>query len=133
MLGEMLGEESSKVTGYRVLPPEGGVPKVEVSFEASGTLLGIAETTIATYWSVARPDGSLFGEAHGIVTGAGGETATWVANGVGKMTGKGSAASWRGAVYYQTAAPPWARLNSVVAVFEYEADGNGNSTAKLRE
>lgn len=75
----------------------------------------------------------LFGEAHGIVTGAGGETATWVANGVGKMTGKGSAASWRGAVYYQTAAPPWARLNSVVAVFEYEADGNGNSTAKLRE
>ncbi len=33
MLGEILGEERGKVTLYRVLPPEGGAPKVEVSFQ----------------------------------------------------------------------------------------------------
>src|SRR5260370_23909187 len=133
MLGEILGEERGKVTVYRVLPPEGGAPKVEVSFQANGTLLGVGETSIATYRSVARPDGTLFGEGHGIVTGAGGETATWVGNGIGKMAGKGSAASWRGAVYYQTASPKWARLNGIAAVFEYETDENGNTTATLWE
>ena len=90
MLGEVLGEERGKVTVYRVLPPEGGASKVEVSFQSSGTLLGIAETSIATYWSMVRPDGTLFGEGHGIVTGEGGESATWIGNGVGKMAGKGS-------------------------------------------
>jgi hypothetical protein len=133
MLGEVLGEERGKVTVYRVLPPEGGASKVEVSFQSSGTLLGIAETSIATYWSMVRPDGTLFGEGHGIVTGEGGESATWIGNGVGKMAGKGSAASWRGAVYYQTASPKWARLNGVAAVFEYETDENGNTTAKIWE
>jgi hypothetical protein len=133
MLGEMLGEEHGKVTVYRVLPPEGGAPKVEVSFQSSGTILGIAVTSLSTYLSVARPDGTLFGEGHGIVTGAGGETATWVGHGVGRMIGNGSAASYRGAIYYQTTAPNWARLKGVAVVFEYETDWNGNMTIKFWE
>jgi len=82
---------------------------------------------------VHRPDGTLFGEGHGVLTGQGGESATWIGSGVGRMTGKGSAAIWRGAVYYQTASPKWARLNGVAAVFEYETDEHGNTTAKLWE
>jgi len=133
MLGEQIGEEKGRVTVYRVLPPEGGAPKVEVSFQATGTILGVAETSIATYWSVVRPDGTLFGEGHGVVTGAGGESATWIGHGVGRMSGKGAAASWRGAVYYQTASQKWARLNSVAAVFEYETAEDGTTTSKLWE
>jgi hypothetical protein len=134
MLGEALGEEHGKVTVYRVLPPEGGAaPKVEVSFQATGTILGVAETDIGTYLSVVRPDGTLFGEGHGILTGQEGESATWIGNGVGRMTGKGSAVTWRGAVYYQTASPKWARLNGIAAVFEYETDETGNTTSKLWE
>jgi hypothetical protein len=102
MLGNLIGDESGKVTGVRVLPPQGGAPSVEVSFQASGKLHGVAATNIGTYSSVVRPDGTLFGEGSGVVTGGGGELATWVGHGVGKMTGKGLAASWRGAIYYQT-------------------------------
>jgi hypothetical protein len=49
------------------------------------------------------------------------------------MSGKGSAATWRGAVYYQTASPKWTRLNGIAAVFEYETHENGNTTARVWE
>jgi hypothetical protein len=41
MLGELIGEERGKLTGLRVLPHEGSGPKVEVTFRASGKMLGI--------------------------------------------------------------------------------------------
>ena len=40
MLGEQIGEETGQITAMRVLPAEGAGPKVEVSFQSSGTLLG---------------------------------------------------------------------------------------------
>lgn len=133
MLGEQLGEERGKVTGTRVLPPDGQGLKVEVSFQAAGRILGVETTDVGTYWSVVRPDGFLFGEGHGVVTSKDGDVATWTGNGVGKLTGRGSAASWRGAIYYQSASPKFARLNGVAGVFEYEVDENGNTQAKIWE
>ena len=62
MLGEKLGEMHGKITGQRVLPTEGGIPKVETSFEIGGTLLETEATLMGTYWSVVRADGSLYGE-----------------------------------------------------------------------
>ena len=47
MLGEVVGEEHGKVTVYRVLPPEGGASKVEVSFQASGTLHGAVPVLVS--------------------------------------------------------------------------------------
>ncbi len=133
MLGEQLGEERGKVTGTRVLPPDGQGLKVEVSFQAAGRILGMETTDMGTYWSVVRPDGFLFGEGHGVVTSKDGDVATWTGNGVGKLTGRGSAVSWRGAIYYQSASPKFARLNGVAGVFEYEVDENGNTQAKIWE
>ena len=63
MLGEQLGEETGQVIGTRVLPDEGAGPEVEVSFQASGTALGVHGNNVGTYVSVARPDGTLFGRA----------------------------------------------------------------------
>jgi hypothetical protein len=100
---------------------------------ARSRCIGVATTDIGTYWSVFRPDGSLFGEGHGIITGQGGESATWIGNGVGRLTGKGTAVAWRGAIYYQSTAPQWARLNGMAVIFEYETDENGNTTARLWE
>jgi hypothetical protein len=48
-LGEQLGEASGKVTGTRVLGPEGQQVKVEVSFEGRGTLLGQDIADFGTY------------------------------------------------------------------------------------
>lgn len=132
MLGEKIGESSGKVTSRRVLPNPGGGPKMETSFEASGRLLGVEETETGTYWSALRPDGSLYGEGQGILMGKSGEMATWVGQGVGTIK-KDGGVSYRGAVYYQTASPAWARLNAVAALFEYEVDAQGNTRAQLWE
>jgi len=132
MLGEKLGGESGKVTSQRVLPNPGGGPKMETSFQATGTILGVNETDTGTYSAVVRPDGTVYGEGQGVLMGKGGEVATWVGQGVGTIK-KDGAVSYRGAVYYQTAAPAWSRLNSVAAIFEFEVDGQGNSKSEIWE
>ena len=118
MLGEQLGEETGQITGMRVLPDEGVGPRVEASFQASGTLLGIPESDMSTYVSVTRPDGTLFGDGQGVVVTDDGEIAAWRGQGVGRFTGHGTAVSWRGAIYYQTDSERLARLNGVAAVYE---------------
>ena len=133
MLGEMLGEERGKVTGYRVLPSEGQGPKVEVSFQASGRILGIETTDRGTYWSVVRPGGALYGEGQGVLMTKDGEMASYSAQGVGRFTGKGGGVSWRGAIYYQTASQKLARLNGIAVIFEYEVDENDNTHVKFWE
>lgn len=132
MLGEKIGEESGKVTSRRVLANPGGAPKVETSFEASGKLLGVDETEIGTYWSMVRPDGSLYGEGQGVIMGKDGDMASWVGQGVGTIK-KDGAVSYRGAVYYQSASPKWTRLNTVAGIFEYEVDAQGNTRSQLWE
>jgi hypothetical protein len=131
MLGELISESHGKRTARRVLSASPGF-KVEVSFEADGKLLGMGARTIATYWSEARPDGSLYGEGQAVVITQDGETATWRGQGVGKFL-DGGAVSYRGAVYYSTASPKLARLNTVAVVFEFEVDANGNTREKSWE
>lgn len=132
MLGDKIGGEVGKVTAQRVLANPGGGPKMETSFQASGKLLSVSETSRATYTSAVRPDGTLYGEGQGIVMGEGGEMATWIGQGVGTLK-KGGAVSYRGAVYYQSSSPKWSRLNNVAAVFEYEVDAKGNTKSQLWE
>ena len=131
MLGELISESHGRRTIRRVLSASPGF-KVEVSFEAEGKLLGMGAHTIATYWSEGRPDGSLYGEGQAVVITQDGETATWKGQGVGKFL-DGGAVSYRGAVYYSTASPKLARLNTVATVFEFEVDANGNTREKSWE
>lgn len=128
MLGEMLGETRGKRIVRRVLPDG----KVEVTFEDQGTMLGIESSGFGTYWAEIRPDGTIHGEGQGITTTKDGELATWKGIGVGKFSG-GGAVSYRGALSYYSTSPKLARLNSVAAVFEYEADAEGNTHSKLWE
>ena len=132
MLGERIGESTGKVTSQRVLPNPGGAPRMETTFQGIGSLLGVNEKETATYTSVARPDGSLFGEGQGIMMSAEGDVATWIGQGVGTIK-KDGAISYRGAVYLQTASPKWARLNSLAVVYEYEVDSQGNTRSQSFE
>ena len=131
MLGELIFEETGKVMARRVLSVDGGA-KVEVSLQSSGKLLGIETRTTVTYWAGIRQDGSLYGEALGLVVGKGGEQATFKAQGVGKLL-DGGAVSYRGAHYFYSDSPKLSRLNSVAVVFEYEADAEGNTKIKYWE
>ena len=131
-LGELVLDERGSVTSMRVVPgTEGQNPKVEVSFQASGEILGIPATDLGTYIAVTRADGLLYGEGQGIVTTQEGETAVWKGNGVGRPTGRGSAVSWRGAVFYQSSFERLKRLNGVAGIFEYETDENGNTLGRV--
>src|SRR5689334_19544640 len=121
MLGEKIGSTTGKVTGQRVLANPGGGPKMETSFQTTGTLLGVTAREVGTYWAVVRPDGTVYGEGQGVTMGSNGEATTWVGHGVGTIK-KDGAASYRGSVFYQTATPAWSRLNSVAGVFEFEVD-----------
>ncbi len=132
MLGEQIGEGQGKRSARRVLSVDGGTFKVEVSFESKGKLVGVDTHEIGTYWSVPRPDGSLYGEAEGVVLTMDGGMATWKGAGVGKF-GAGGAVSYRGANYYSTSTPKLARLNGIAAVFEFEVDADGNTQSKLYE
>lgn len=133
MLGEQIGQETGQITGMRVLPGDGGGVKVEVSFQSSGTLLGMQGSNIGTYVSVTRPDGSLSGEGQGVVMTGDGETASWHGHGVGRFTGHGTAVSWRGAIFFLTASERLARLNGIAGVFEFETDESGKSENKTYE
>jgi hypothetical protein len=133
MLGELIGEDRGQITSTRVLPTEPGQgPKVEISFEADGTMLGIHSRGVATYWAVPRADGTLFGEGQGLLMSPQGDMATWRAQGVGRISESG-ATEFRGAIYFETASPNWLRLNAIAAVYEYSADESGKTESKLWE
>ena len=132
MLGEQIGEERGQVLVRRVLPGE-GPPKVEVSLEAQGTLVGISTTDIATYTSVIQPDGTIYGEGQGIVRSTdNSEIALWRGSGVGHFSDDGGV-SYRGAIYYQSQTPGFARLNGIAAMFEYRVDASGKTESTLTE
>src|ERR1700693_5791196 len=67
MLGEKIGEETGKVTVQRALASAGGGPRMETTFQATGSILGVGHKTTGTYASEMRPDGTLFGDGQGIV------------------------------------------------------------------
>ena len=135
MLGELICEERVKLTGTRVLPHDGPGPKVEVSFQAGGKMLGVDETDMGTYWSIVRQhgDGAMYGSGDGVLMTTTGEMVTWKGSGVGRFTGRGSGVTFRGVVYYQTASERLRRLNGLAGVYEYETDENGNVALKVWE
>jgi len=132
MLGERIAVMQGKRTNQRVLPLEDGLPKVETSFEVSGTLLGLPARTIVTYWSMVLANGTLYGECpnQGLVLTQSGESATFRAAGVGKFTNASGAAAFRGAIYYASSSPALAKLNDIAVVYEWDVDEHG--AAKLQ-
>src|SRR5262249_61008554 len=89
MLGEQIGEETGKVLVRRVISVEGGT-KVEVTVQSTGRLLGVETRSNVTYVAGVRPDGSVYGEGHGLVIGNGGEQASFKGPGAGKRHGRGA-------------------------------------------
>ncbi|MBM3946755.1 MAG: hypothetical protein FJ315_05075, partial [SAR202 cluster bacterium] len=90
MLGDKIGEERGKTTGMRVLPGDDfRHVKLESSFQASGTLLGIQGTDIGTYVSWERVTGQMYAEGQGIFITNDGESTIWNGHGVGRPIGEG--------------------------------------------
>jgi hypothetical protein len=86
MLGEQVGEEKGKTTSLRVLDVQ--PLKMEISFSGEGKYRGVDGTVSATYWSVLRPDGVLFGEGQAMIMSRDGqEMVTSTGQGIGHLVG----------------------------------------------
>jgi hypothetical protein len=136
VLGEKIGEAAGKIIGERVLGPEdggAGKTRIEVSVQQSGKLLGLESSDILTYWSETREGGVVYGEGRGVTMTKEGDHCTWRGSGIGKLTGKGMAASYRGSMFYEAKGPRLSRLNGLCVVFEFQIDESGNTKAQLFE
>ena len=138
MLGELIEEESGKITGKRVVDVEG--PKIESSFTMNGRWVGQDITDIGTYWGVMREgtetQGVVYGEAQGVATTKDAQgMATYTVQGIGRFTGPGKI-RFHGSVFYRTnptSGGKLSSLNNVVGVFEYQEDEQGNCSVKVWE
>jgi hypothetical protein len=130
MFGDLILEETGKVTSFRVLDAAG--PKVEVSIQTRGKLIGYDYQGRTTYWSEMQPGGFLYGGGQGMYGTMDSDTAVWKGQGTGKIT-PGGGASYRGAVYFINATGKLARLMGTVGVFEYSTDANDNVASKTWE
>src|SRR5438445_13880859 len=99
MLGDQIAEETGKVTGFRVLDAAG--PKVEVSIQTKGKILGSDYQGRASYTSEIQPGGFLFGQGQGAyMTGDG--MAVWKGQGTGRFN-PGGGVSYRGSLHFVSA------------------------------
>ena len=131
MLGEKIGEETGVVTTQRILPSD-GLPRLEISFEASGVYFGVQAVDRGTYTAEMRADGTIYGQGQGVVMGMGGEVATWTGSGVGVFGVNGSI-RYSGAIFYRTSVPAWERLNRCAGVFEYDVDAANKTVGRIWE
>ena len=133
MLGEIIYEETGKTTGLRVLSPEAGEVKVEVTLQTQGKIGGIEETSLWTYWSKTRSDGSIYGEGNGFMTTKDGDVINLTGNGAAMSPGPGGTIHYRGAIHFHTTAERFRKLNGIAGVHEYNVDAEGNTTVKVWE
>src|SRR5262249_36022310 len=110
-----------------------GGPRVEVSVQESGTLLGLETQELLSFWAVLREGGALYGEGRGVAMTKEGDSCSWRGAGIGKPTGRGMAASYRGSIYYEAKAARFSRLNGTCAILEFQTDENGNTKSQLFE
>jgi hypothetical protein len=137
-LGELIEEESGKITGRRVVDVEG--PKIESSFTMNGKWVGQDVTYLGTYWGVMREgietQGVVYGEAQGVATTKDGQgMVTYTVQGIGRSTSPGKI-RFHGSVFYRTTPTSGGKpssLNNKVGVFEYEEDEQGNCSVKVWE
>ena len=133
MLGELIYEEAGTITGTRVLEPGGEESLVEVDLRSEGTIQGVKETTLWTYWSATRADGSIYGEGDGIMTTEHGDIIRLIGSGTAAVGAPGSGISYRGSIYFHTNSDRFSHLNSIMGAHEHEVAPDGSATVKVWE
>ena len=130
MLGAQISEGRGKRTGRRVISTD--PVKVEATAEEAAKFLGVEGTSIITYTSQIKPDGSLDGAGDGIFITLAGEVLTWKGIGVGRFGDDGSL-HYCGSLSFTTTAQKLTKLNGVSGVFQWKLDPQGNTHSQIWE
>ena len=72
-LGDLVLEDNGQVTGIVVLSTDSSGTTLELSLTLNGTIRGIAHTTMWTYTTTTRADGSMYGQGNGVLTTVNGD------------------------------------------------------------
>jgi hypothetical protein len=117
MLGDLISEEKGKITSQRVLDVEGGEPKIETSFSATGTYRGVETTATVTYWGTPRLGGAIYGEGQAVLMSKDGqEMVTWTGQGIGRFTSPGKTRFTGSLLYSTSSTGKLAFLNNLVGI-----------------
>ncbi len=133
MCGEMIGEFQGKAIGMRILELFENGPKIEVSGQLRGTLLGIDAEGMGTGLDVWLSPDTLYGEVVGVITSKSGEMAMFNTTCVGKTRVGNLAGTYLGMIYFRSSTPKWSRLTGKAVVYEETDDDEGNFHWKLWE
>ena len=132
MLGDVIFEMTGKKVGWRVLPPDELGPRMEISYQGTGKMLGVETTETGTYTAVARPNGTFFANAQGISVANNGGIISWTGQGIGIPDGNGMV-SYRGVLFFESTSPTFSRLGTVTGISEYEVSEDGPLFGKVWE
>ena len=132
MLGDVLYEMTGMKVGWRVLPPDELGPRMEISYQGAGMMLGVEITETGTYTAVARPNGTFFADGQGISIAANGGIISWTGRGIGIPDGNGLV-SYRGVIFFDSTSPTFSRLGAVTGISEYEVSEDGPLSGKVWE
>ena len=133
MLGEILYKETGNTIGMRVLSADEAGVNVEVTLQTKGQIGDVDETSVWTYTSLTRPDGSIHGGGQGFMTTSGGDVLGMLGTASAKAVGADGSIKYRGSLHFQSASGAFSHLVGTVGAFEYDVDAEGNTTATVWE
>lgn len=129
-LGNLVLDETGSVTGVRVLSNDATGTTMEFCLQLTGTIRGVAETTLWTYTTLTRPDGSIYGEGQGVMTTQEGDVISLKGHGSSKAVGPGETTRFSTMLHAHSASAKYADLNSIGLVGEYDVAPGGSATNK---
>lgn len=132
-LGDQILEESGQITGIRVLSMDASGTHTETCLQLAGTIRGVAQTTIWTYTTLTRPDGSMCGSGQGIMTTQDGDVIQLTGYGSGKTPAPGGTTRFCTMLHPHSTAKKYADLNGTALVGEYEVAPDGSAVNKCWE
>ena len=132
-LGDLILEETGQVTGIRVLSADASGTNTETCLQLTGTIRGVAETTIWTYTTLTRPDGSMYGSGHGVMTTQDGDVIHLIGHGSGQAPPPGGTINFLTMLHAHSTSPKYADLNSIGLAGEYNVAPDGSAVNKCWE
>ena len=132
-LGDLILDETGQVTGTRVLSADASGTNIELCLQLTGTILGVAETTLWTYTTLTRPDGSIYGVGQGVMTTQDGDVIQLIGHGSGQAAPAGGTTKFRTMLHPHSTSAKYADLNSIGLAGEYDVASDGSAVNKCWE
>ncbi len=129
-LGDLVLGDTGQVTGTRVISTDASGTNLEISLQLTGTIRGVPETTLWTYTTLTRPDGSIYGGGQGVMTTQDGDVIHLIGHGSGQAPPPGGTVRFLTMLHAHSASAKYADLNAIGLVGEYEVAPDGAATNK---